>query len=192
MYYTYAMSPSPELNKQQPTTKGGEKTIYDELAEIAAQKRLEAEQAELALAEESRNEAEAEVDDNTEADPIATEVDAEVQAENEKYLADLMHHMKTQQPEIYQEALTRLANEAAQEGETAVSAEDLDSELEEKLAKQGSIPADLLKEMANDMQAEEVRADSNVWKEVNASSMVGDVARRWRDLYEKAMREILK
>ena len=192
MYYTYAMSPSPELNKQQPTTKGGEKTIYDELAEIAAQKRLEAEQAELALAEESRNEAEVEVDDNTEADPIATEVDAEVQAENEKYLADLMHHMKTQQPEIYQEALTRLANEAAQEGETAVSAEDLDSELEEKLAKQGSIPADLLKEMANDMQAEEVRADSNVWKEVNASSMVGDVARQWRDLYEKAMREILK
>lgn len=193
LYYTYAMSAnSPELNKDQPKQKGGEKTIYDELAEIAKQKKLEADQAEQDLAEESRKEAEATVEDSTQADPIEAEVDAETQTENEKYLADLMHHMKSQQPEIYKEALSKLAADANQEGEEPKSAEDLDAELEERLAKQGSIPADLLKEMTADMRGEEIRAHSNVWKEVNASGMVGDIARRWRDMYERAMREIMQ
>lgn len=176
---------SPEQANAKPNSKGPDKTIYDELAEIAQQKRLEEELA-------KQNAAEAEEADTTEQlgeeDPLA----AEQLAENEKYLADLMHHMKTQQPEIYRDALAQLAAEKNTDSQDTITPEDLDTELEEKLAKQGNIPADLLKEMTEQMRGEEMRADSTVWKEISASGMVGDIARRWRDLYQKAMREIMQ
>ncbi len=179
---------SPEQANAKPNSKGPEQTIYDELAEIAQQKRLE----ELA----KQNAAESKEADTTEQlgeeDPLATEADAEQLAENEKYLADLMHHMKTQQPEIYRDALAQLAAEKNTDSQDTITPEDLDTELEGKLAKQGNIPADLLKEMTEQMRGEEMRADSTVWKEISASGMVGDIARRWRDLYQKAMREIMQ
>lgn len=190
LYYTYAMSTfNPEQANAKPNSKCPENTIYDELAEIAQQKRLEEELA-------KQNAAEAEEADTTEQlgeeDPIAAEADVEELAENEKYLADLMHHMKTQQPEIYRDALAQLAAEKNTDSQDTITPEDLDTELEEKLAKQGNIPADLLKEMTEQMRGEEMRADSTVWKEISASGMVGDIARRWRDLYQKAMREIMQ
>ena len=184
------MSPiNPEQANTKPNSKSPEKTIYDELAEIAKRKRLEEELAKV-------NTVEAEKADTTEQlseeDPLATEADAEQLAENEKYLADLMHHMKAQQPEIYRDALAQLAAEKNTNSQNTITPEDLDAELEEKLAKQGNIPVDLLKEMTEQMRDEEMRANSTVWKEINASGMVGDIARRWRDLYQKAIREIIQ
>jgi hypothetical protein len=179
---------SPELTNAKPSLKGPEKTIYDDLAEIAKQQRLETELAKQAAADAEASEA---TEHPTETDPLTAEVDAEQLAENEKYLADLMHHMKSQQPEIYYDALAQLAAEKNTDSEQGVTPEDLDAELEEKLAKQGSIPADLLAEMTDQMRDEEMRADSTAWKEVSANSMVGDIARRWRDMYQKAMAEII-
>lgn len=179
---------NPEQANAKPNSKGPEKTIYDELAEIAQQKHLEEELAKQNAAEAAEAEGANTTEQLGEEDPLA----AEQLAENEKYLADLMHHMKTQQPEIYRDALAQLAAEKNTDSQDTITPEDLDTELEEKLAKQGNIPADLLKEMTEQMRGEEMRADSTVWKEISASGMVGDIARRWRDLYQKAMREIMQ
>lgn len=183
---------NPEQANAKPNSKGPEKTIYDELAEIAQQKHLEEELAKQNAAEAAEAEGANTTEQLGEEDPLAAEADAEQLAENEKYLADLMHHMKTQQPEIYRDALAQLATEKNTDSQDTITPEDLDTELEEKLAKQGNIPADLLKEMTEQMRGEEMRADSTVWKEISASGMVGDIARRWRDLYQKAMREIMQ
>ena len=187
---------SPEMNKNISKQNAQETTIYDELAEIAEQQKAEQ------LAEQQRIEEEAlqgaenqEPGDEElvpETDPLSAEADAEQLSENEKYLSELMHHMKSQQPEIYQDALAQIAAEKSRDATELTSPEELDIELEERLSKQGKIPADLLEQMTTQLRGEELLADSTAWKEVNASGMVGDIARRWRDLYQKAMQEVLR
>lgn len=181
---------NPEHTRNSPNSKPGQSTVYDELAVIAKQQReaaelqakFEAEQA----SQQTRPEA-SEVDSDEQP-----ELAAEQLSENEKYLADLMHHMKSQQPEIYQEALDLVVAEKNQNSTEPVSAEDLNTELEERISKQSNIPADILTEMTDQMRTEEVDPASNVWKEVNASGVVGNIARRWRAIYQRAMQEVLR
>lgn len=181
---------NPEHSKSNPNRPPNKPTIYDELAAIAKQQREAAELQAKFEAEQASQQARP-VASELDIDELP-ELDAEQLSENEKYLADLMHHMKSQQPEIYREALDLVVAEKNQNSTEPVSSEDLDIELEERISKRNNIPADLLAEMTDQMRAEEVDTTSGVWKEVNASGVVGDIARRWRDMYQRALQEVLR
>lgn len=178
---------NPEHTKTYPNTNPKQPTLYDELALIAKQQRRQQQQVE-AEADKQKSQTEA-IDEVVISKEV---VDAEKLQNNERYLADLMHHMKSQQPEIYREALDLVVAEKNQNSTEPVSSEDLDTELEGRISKRNNIPADLLAEMTDQMRAEEVDTTSGVWKEINASGVVGDIARRWRDMYQRALQEVLR
>lgn len=190
---------NPEQHHKNPNQETTNSDLQAELLEIARQNREQSGtvKSDTKLDEEpleNTTTPEGEVNEEEINEEEVAEIAEKEQplSEDEKYLSDLVHHMKSQQPNIYKDTLDRIVSERNVDSSEPVDAGELDRELEERISKQGNIPADLLAEMANEMRAEDVDASSQAWKEVNANGLIGDVARRWRDMYRKAMNEILR
>lgn len=178
---------NPETHKNDPSVSKPAKSLQAELLEIVKQNR---EVAEALKAQEAHPK---EVGLHSTEQPVGVEASETKQiSENEKYLSDLMHHMKIQQPDIYWDALSRIVAERNATATEPVNAQELDRELEERITKQNNIPAGLLSETTNQMRTEEVNPNSKIWEDVNANGFTGNIARSWRDMYQRAMNEILK